>query len=149
MDHLTHKEYVGVLDCTLNKKLEELTREEYVLLLKSGMLWEIYPSATGVYAKDCIEEPSITLLDVKICKWANIKQLKPYSIDDQLAITLLDILKQRGCKFVELSSFGTLKWMCIITVNTDEFYCAIGKTIAQAITKTIYNMIKQEDTKNE
>jgi len=35
------------------KDLSELTEEEYSLLLKSGMMWEIFPEATGIYFQDC------------------------------------------------------------------------------------------------
>lgn len=36
----------------MRKKLKDLSLEEYRLLLKSGMLWEIYPEATGNPSKD-------------------------------------------------------------------------------------------------
>jgi hypothetical protein len=35
------------------KDLSKLTEEEYSLILKSGMMWEIFPEATGVYKQDC------------------------------------------------------------------------------------------------
>lgn len=35
------------------KRLEDLTQEEYSQLLKSGMFWELYPQATGIYSQDC------------------------------------------------------------------------------------------------
>lgn len=31
----------------MKKELRSLTVDEYMSLLKSGMLWEIYPEATG------------------------------------------------------------------------------------------------------
>ncbi len=44
-----------------NKQLKYLTKEEYLLLLKSGMFWDIYPNATGIYEEDTNEE---NLLDI-------------------------------------------------------------------------------------
>jgi len=40
-----------------NKKrpLKSLTEEEYKTLKGMGMLWEIYPEASGVYVVDCIK----------------------------------------------------------------------------------------------
>jgi len=34
------------------RPLHDLSAEEYRLLLDSGMLWEIYPEATGNYIRD-------------------------------------------------------------------------------------------------
>lgn len=36
----------------MNKSLHELTSEEYYLLLSSGMFFELYPDATGIYTID-------------------------------------------------------------------------------------------------
>ena len=36
----------------MKPKLEELTEEEYKILLSLGMLWEFYPEATGNYLED-------------------------------------------------------------------------------------------------
>lgn len=36
----------------MKRKLKDLSVEEYMLLLKSGMLWEIYPEATGSPSQD-------------------------------------------------------------------------------------------------
>ena len=33
-------------------KLHTFTKEEYTKLLNSGMFWELYPEATGIYEKD-------------------------------------------------------------------------------------------------
>lgn len=33
-------------------KLSTFTKEEYNTLLNSGMFWELYPEATGIYYKD-------------------------------------------------------------------------------------------------
>ena len=38
------------------KPLKDLTRDEYVSALDSGMFWEWYPEATGSYTQDCGEE---------------------------------------------------------------------------------------------
>ena len=35
------------------KNLHDLTKQEYAQLLKSGMFWEFYPQATGIYEEDC------------------------------------------------------------------------------------------------
>jgi hypothetical protein len=35
-----------------NNKLCFFTKEQYELLLHSGMFWELYPEATGDYEKD-------------------------------------------------------------------------------------------------
>jgi hypothetical protein len=37
------------------KKLIELSKKEYTLLLKSGLFWELYPKATGIYEDDINE----------------------------------------------------------------------------------------------
>ena len=33
-------------------KLHKLSKREYTKLLNSGMFWELYPEATGIYEKD-------------------------------------------------------------------------------------------------
>ena len=37
---------------TPKNKLKDYTKEEYLLLLNSGMFWELYPEATGIYEAD-------------------------------------------------------------------------------------------------
>ena len=34
------------------KKLNDLTKEEHRALIDNGMLWDMYPEATGNYRKD-------------------------------------------------------------------------------------------------
>lgn len=36
-----------------NKKLTDLTEQEFETLKKSGFLWEFFPEATGNYKEDC------------------------------------------------------------------------------------------------
>ena len=36
----------------MKRKLNSLSRKEYEYLLKSGMFWEFYPKATGIYRVD-------------------------------------------------------------------------------------------------
>lgn len=36
------------------KNLKDFSKEEYTLLLKSGMFWELYPEATGDYSEDVV-----------------------------------------------------------------------------------------------
>ncbi len=45
----------------MKKSLEEMTRKDYDKLMSTGMLWELYPQATGDYTKDCWPEASIKL----------------------------------------------------------------------------------------
>lgn len=37
-------------------QLRDLYEEEYIALLKSGLMWEVYPEATGSYDKDCVKK---------------------------------------------------------------------------------------------
>lgn len=37
------------------RQLKDLTKEEYYLILSTGMLFELHPEATGNYHKDCID----------------------------------------------------------------------------------------------
>jgi hypothetical protein len=37
---------------SVKKKLKDLSYKDYTLLLKSGLLWELYPEATGDYYVD-------------------------------------------------------------------------------------------------
>ena len=52
------------------KQLKDLTREEYNKLNKSGMLFEIYPEAEGLYIDDCKGqiEPLVIWTDGYYCK---------------------------------------------------------------------------------
>ena len=36
----------------MKNKIKDFTEEEYLTLLNSGMFWELYPEATGIYEKD-------------------------------------------------------------------------------------------------
>lgn len=36
------------------KGLKDFSKEEYTMLLKSGMFWELYPEATGDYSEDVV-----------------------------------------------------------------------------------------------
>ena len=38
------------------RELCDLTRYEYQLVLESGLMWEIYPKATGVWFQDSQEK---------------------------------------------------------------------------------------------
>lgn len=40
-----------------NKKLKDLSKKEYISLLKSGLFWEIFPDATGIYEYDVKRKP--------------------------------------------------------------------------------------------
>jgi hypothetical protein len=37
------------------RQLKDLTKEEYFLILSTGMLRELHPDSTGNYAKDCLD----------------------------------------------------------------------------------------------
>lgn len=41
------------------KALEGIELEEYRKLLNSGMFWELFPSATGIYEEDTSEEAEV------------------------------------------------------------------------------------------
>lgn len=47
------KENVWV-EKTKNKKLTDLTEQEFKALKKMGFLWEFFPEATGDYKRDCL-----------------------------------------------------------------------------------------------
>jgi len=36
----------------MKNKIKDLSKEEYLLLVNSGMFWELYPEATGIYEED-------------------------------------------------------------------------------------------------
>jgi len=47
------------------KLLQNLSKEKYDKLLKSGMFWEYFPDATGIYFKD-VKVPKKLLTKLKI-----------------------------------------------------------------------------------
>jgi len=39
----------------VKKLLKDFTEEEYNILKSTGMLWEFYPEASGVFVVDCLK----------------------------------------------------------------------------------------------
>ena len=54
----------------MNKKLNELTEKEYKVLNDLGMLFELFPTASGSWYNDCNKIPE----PLRVINWDNILQ---------------------------------------------------------------------------
>ncbi len=82
------------------KRLRDLSQEEYVSAIKSGMFWEWYPEATGIYAEDHWKKPpkrqtnyyKLNKLDSKIIIKREAHQEKYYYIQNVQDIKYFDVM---------------------------------------------------------